>query len=191
MIKLPDLSALKALVKRTLRPRTKWGRVTLWSGGLSVLLYALGWLTGSRSSAKPGGWTVFFALIFAFCALRLVARWAWRRVMWRLRYRLIVTYVFIGVIPIVLLLLMAAWAASCLPGNLLRMLRSRICSRSCNIWKRRMMPWRCNWALWPAPESQRSSLPPDSPRFPLKDFPGAPLPCGTETRVSRSPEARS
>ena len=104
MIKLPDLSATKDRVKRLLRPRTKWGRVTLWSGGLSVLLYALGWLTGSRSSAKPNGWTVFVALIFAFCVLRIVTRWAWRRVMWRLRYRLMVTYLFIGVIPVVLLL---------------------------------------------------------------------------------------
>jgi sigma-B regulation protein RsbU (phosphoserine phosphatase) len=107
MIKLLDLSAFKALVKRTLRPRNKWGRVTLWSGGLSALLYAFGWLTGSRTSAKPGGWTVFFALIFAFCALRFVTRWAKRHIMWRLRHRLVVTYLFIGVIPVVLLLLMA------------------------------------------------------------------------------------
>ena len=107
MIKLPDLSALKAVVKRTLRPRTKWGRVALWSSGLSVLLYALGWLRSFGSSMKPGGWTEFFALIFAFSALRLVTPWVWRRVMWRLRYRLMVTYLFIGVIPIVLLLTMA------------------------------------------------------------------------------------
>ncbi|MGA3134919.1 MAG: SpoIIE family protein phosphatase [Terracidiphilus sp.] len=107
MIKLPDLSAFKALVKRTLRPRTKWGRVTLWSGGLSVLVYLLGWLSSSGSSAKPGGWAKFFALVFALCALRLVTRWAKRLFMWRLRHRLIVTYFFIGVIPVVLLMLMA------------------------------------------------------------------------------------
>src|SRR5208337_199043 len=98
MIKLLNISALKALVKRTLRPRTKWGRVTLWSGGLSVLVYLLGWLSSSGSSAKPGGWAKFFALVFALCALRLVTRWAKRRFMWRLRHRLIVTYFFIGVI---------------------------------------------------------------------------------------------
>jgi len=101
MIKLPDLSALKAVIKRTLRPKTKWGRVTLWSGGLSVLVYLLGWLSSSGSSAKPGGWAKFFALVFTVCALRLTFRWVRRRVMWRLRHRLIVTYLFIGVIPVV------------------------------------------------------------------------------------------
>jgi sigma-B regulation protein RsbU (phosphoserine phosphatase) len=106
MIKLPNLSALKAYVNRTLRPRTKWGRITLWSGGLSALLYTLGWLRGSGSSMKPGGWTVLFALVFAFCALWLTFRWLRRRVMWRLRHRLIITYLFIGIIPVVLLLTM-------------------------------------------------------------------------------------
>ncbi|MGO9637555.1 MAG: PP2C family protein-serine/threonine phosphatase [Terracidiphilus sp.] len=74
---------------------------------MSILLYTLGWLTGARTSAKPGGWTEFFALVFALCALRLTIRWVRRHVMWRLRYRLIVTYIFIGVIPVVLLMLMA------------------------------------------------------------------------------------
>ncbi len=117
MIKLPEFSAARARAIRILRPGTKWGRVTLWSGGLSVLLYALGWLTGSRSSAKPGGVTVFFALVFAFCALLLAFRWARRRVMWRLRHRLIVTYIFIGVIPVVLLMLMAGLSGRLFAGQ--------------------------------------------------------------------------
>ncbi len=94
-------------VRQALRPITKLSRTTLWFGGLSILIYALGWLTGTRSSAKPGHWTEFFALVFAFCALLLSLRWAWRNIMWRLRHRLIVTYIFIGVIPIVLLMMMA------------------------------------------------------------------------------------
>jgi sigma-B regulation protein RsbU (phosphoserine phosphatase) len=106
MIKLPDLSAFKALIKLTLHPRTKWGRVTLWSGGLCILLYAIGLIFSLGSNAKPGGWTKFFALIFTVCALRLIFRWMRRRVMWRLRYRLIVTYLFIAVIPVLLLLTM-------------------------------------------------------------------------------------
>ena len=117
MIKLPDLSALKALVKRTLRPRTKWGRVTLWSGGLSVLVYLLGWLSSSGSSAKPGAWAKFFALVFAFCVLWRTLRWAKRRFMWRLRHRLIVTYFFIGVIPVVLLLAMTALSGHLFAGQ--------------------------------------------------------------------------
>ena len=117
MIKLPNLSALKALVKRTLRPRTKWGRVTLWSGGLSVLVYLYGWLSSFGSNARPSFWAKLFALIFALCALRLVVRWVWRRFMWRLRHRLIVTYFFIGVIPVVLLLAMTALSGHLFGGQ--------------------------------------------------------------------------
>jgi sigma-B regulation protein RsbU (phosphoserine phosphatase) len=93
--------------RRILRPSTKLGRATLWIGGLSVLLIALRWITGSASGSKLGGWAAFITVVFAFCALLLASRWAWRHLMWRLRRRLIVTYIFIGVIPIMLLLLMA------------------------------------------------------------------------------------
>ena len=88
---------------RILRPRTKLGRTTLLFGGLSVLYITVHWITGSRSGSNLGGWATFD---FAFCAMLLAFRWAWPRLMWRLRHRLIVTYIFIGVIPIVLLLLM-------------------------------------------------------------------------------------
>jgi len=93
--------------RRLLRPSTKLGRTTLWMGGLSVLLIALRWITGSASGSKLSGWATFVAVVFTFCALLLTFRWARRHLMWRLRHRLIVTYIFIGVIPIVLLLLMA------------------------------------------------------------------------------------
>jgi len=106
MIKLPDLSALKAVIKRTLRPRTKWGRVALWSGGLGVLLNAQRWMTGAAPGSRLAIWANSVTLVFIVCALRLTFRWVRRRVMWRLRYRLIVTFIFIGVIPVVLLLTM-------------------------------------------------------------------------------------
>ena len=107
MIKLPEFSAVRARLMRILRPSTKLGRTTLWIGGLSVLLIALRWVTGSASGSKLSGWATFVTVVFAFCALLLTFRWARRHLMWRLRHRLIVTYIFIGVIPIVLLSLMA------------------------------------------------------------------------------------
>lgn len=100
---------------RVLRPHTKWGRITLWSGGLSMLLGAL--RAGSASGSKLGGWATFVTLIFAFCASWLTFRWAREKVMWRLRHRLIVTYIFIGVIPIVLLLLMVGMAGYLFAGQ--------------------------------------------------------------------------
>ena len=93
--------------RRTLRPSTKLGRITLWLGGLSVLFNALRWIAGSVAGSTLSGWGTFVSIVFAFCALWLTFRWAGRHLMWRLRHRLMVTYIFIGVIPIVLLLLMA------------------------------------------------------------------------------------
>ncbi len=93
--------------RRTLRPSTRLGRTTLWLGGLSVLFNALRWITGSVAGSQLSGWARFVTIVFAFFALWLTFRWAGRRLMWRLRHRLMVTYIFIGVIPIVLLLLMA------------------------------------------------------------------------------------
>src|SRR5512140_3687270 len=43
-------------------------------------------------------------------AIRYIRRWL-AVLMWRLRYRLIVTYIFIGVVPLLLLFTMAALAA--------------------------------------------------------------------------------
>ena len=89
---------------RLLRPNTKLGRTTVWLGGLSILLIALRWITGSKNL---GSWAALVTIVFAFCGVWLISRWALRHLMWRLRNRLIVTYIFIGVIPIVLLLMMA------------------------------------------------------------------------------------
>ncbi|HMD76603.1 MAG TPA: PP2C family protein-serine/threonine phosphatase [Terracidiphilus sp.] len=49
--------------------------------------------------------------------MRLVTRWAKRLFMWRLRHRLIVTYFFIGVIPVVLLLAMTALSGHLFAGQ--------------------------------------------------------------------------
>ena len=93
---------------RILLPRTKWGRATVWTGILSLLLWA-----ATLFGAKLGGWAAFITLIFAFCALILGFRVGFRPLLWRLRNRLIVTYVFIGVMPILLL-----WGMGCLAGYL-------------------------------------------------------------------------
>ena len=78
----------------------------MWLGGLSFLLVALSWVTISGARLALSGWATFITAVFALFAVSLASRWAWRHFMWRLRHRLIVTYIFIGVIPILLLLLM-------------------------------------------------------------------------------------
>ncbi len=74
--------------------------------GLLVLQMVLK-LFAPAAAASIGGWVKFLifdaALLFSIVAFR----WLKRKLLWRLRNRLIVTYVFIGVIPAALLVTMA------------------------------------------------------------------------------------
>jgi sigma-B regulation protein RsbU (phosphoserine phosphatase) len=85
-------------------------RGALYSLGFAIGLFALEMLLklfAPAAAASLGGWVKF--LVFDAAALYsiLAFRWLKRRILWRLRNRLIVTYVFIGVIPAVLLMAMA------------------------------------------------------------------------------------
>jgi len=117
MIELPKFSAARTRFLQHLRPRTKWGRTTLWSGGLCVFFVALHLVRGYALHALLSGWGMFFFLVFAFCAFWLSARWAWRVLMWRLRHRLLVAYIFMGVIPIMLLLVLFGVGAYLFAGQ--------------------------------------------------------------------------
>src|SRR5262249_22166063 len=91
-----------------LRPRTRMARFTLYVAGMALLLYGLEWLfkrAGATSVADSlRGWTgflgFFLTLLIVFLALRLFRN----HVMGSVRNRLIVTYLFIGVVPITLVL---------------------------------------------------------------------------------------
>ena len=115
--KLPDSIAVKAWLRRVLRPKTKLGKTTLWFGGLTLLLELLRLITRSPSGTMLRGWTSFVLYVFVVCALLMGLRWTRRHIMWRLRNRLIVTYVFIGVIPIILLASMALLAGYLFAGQ--------------------------------------------------------------------------
>ena len=85
-------------------------RGACYSLGLAVVLFVLEMLLkllAPKWSDSLGSWVKFLifdaALLFSIVAFRTLKR----RVLWRLRNRLIVTYVFIGVIPAVLLIAMA------------------------------------------------------------------------------------
>jgi phosphoserine phosphatase RsbU/P len=112
-MKLPKSRAVKMWMTRMLRPKTKWGRVTLWLGALGLLL----WITRLGPGATVGFWTEFVTIAFLFCALVVLLRWGYRPLLWRLRNRLIVTYLFIGVMPIFLLLLMGGLASFLFAGQ--------------------------------------------------------------------------
>jgi sigma-B regulation protein RsbU (phosphoserine phosphatase) len=85
-------------------------RGACYSLGLAVALFVLEMLLKLVAPAASGsleGWVKFLVFDAAVLFSILSFRWLRRRLLWRLRNRLIVTYVFIGVIPAVLLVVMA------------------------------------------------------------------------------------
>src|SRR5271167_4250376 len=115
--KFPDSTELKARLRRVLRPKTKLGKTTLWFGGLALVLELLRLITRSPSGTLLSGWTGFILYVFIVCGIFMGFRWVRQRLLWRLRNRLIVTYTFIGVIPIILLVAMALLAGYLFAGQ--------------------------------------------------------------------------
>jgi phosphoserine phosphatase RsbU/P len=98
------------LIQAELWPQGRMARLACYLTGLAAGLFLLKKLMDlfARSWAEHlGGWIEFLVFLAAVLFFILGFRWVKRRILWRLRNRLIVTYVFIGVIPAVLLVAMA------------------------------------------------------------------------------------
>src|SRR5438309_3373472 len=101
-------------VRRSLRQAGLWpeggiARAAWYSLGLAGVLFVvallLRWVAPAWGSSI--GWWVKFLVFDAAMLFAIVAfRWLKKKLLWALRNRLIVTYVFIGVIPVVLLIAM-------------------------------------------------------------------------------------
>src|SRR3954451_4333806 len=103
------LELRRRLIEAELWPRGRMSRLACYLAGSAVVLYALRILLGLFApswGAHLGGWVGFLSFIAAVLFFILGFKWVKRRILWRLRNRLIVTYVFIGVIPAVLLVAM-------------------------------------------------------------------------------------
>jgi len=108
-----DSSPLIKQLRRVLNPANKFARFTVWLGILSGLC----WIADMPTGANLGFWATFLTLGFLVCALVCFYRWGYRQLLWRLRNRLIVTYLFIGVMPIVLLVIMGGLASYLFAGQ--------------------------------------------------------------------------
>lgn len=87
---------------------------------LMVVALAGGWWSANRLGAAlavPGVLSFLFFLAAAFLLLRFLAWWR-TRLLWSLRNRLIVAYLFIAVVPVLLLLTLAVLAAQILYSQL-------------------------------------------------------------------------
>jgi phosphoserine phosphatase RsbU/P len=95
-------------------PTSALGRLTLYLGVIRavILLLEVGaHLNGSTAfSGSLAGWASTFNFFFGVLLALVVVRWLRKRLLWSVRNRLIVTYTFIGVIPVVLILTMAVIA---------------------------------------------------------------------------------
>jgi sigma-B regulation protein RsbU (phosphoserine phosphatase) len=94
------------LIQAGLWPEGRMARIACYLLALSALLFGLQkvltWIAPAWGE-HLGGWVTFLVIIAAILFSILAFRWLKQRVLWRLRNRLIVTYIFIGVIPTVLL----------------------------------------------------------------------------------------
>ncbi len=91
-------------------PRTRLARAACYLLGLDLLLFALQRLFGLFKVSfglALRGWIGILSFLAIILFALLAFRWLKAKVLWRLRNRLIVTYMFIGVIPVVLLVAMA------------------------------------------------------------------------------------
>src|SRR2546423_601630 len=109
------------LAARGWLPQTRLARFTATLAAVDAVLLAAAVValvlrrTGEQTYVM--GWVTFLSYVIVCCALLLAWRWARARMLWRLRNRLIVTYMFVGVIPVLLLVLMAIIANYMLAGQ--------------------------------------------------------------------------
>jgi sigma-B regulation protein RsbU (phosphoserine phosphatase) len=117
MISLEFESMLR---ERKLWPQSWVSWAAIYVLGLDLLLFVAQWLTRSVSpavSSSLGGWIIFLSLLAILLLAIAGFRWVRSQVLWRLRNRLIVTYVFIGVIPVFLLVMISLIALYLFAGQ--------------------------------------------------------------------------
>src|SRR6202167_1622881 len=105
-MRLISLELESKLHDKGLWPQSRVAWAALYVLALDLLLFALQWLMQRLSPAISDsltGWVTFLSaaasVLFAIAAFR----WLRSKLLWRLRNRLIVTYMFIGVIPVLLM----------------------------------------------------------------------------------------
>src|SRR5436309_15703774 len=97
------------LTKAGLWPQGRMARLACYLAAMAGCRFGLEKLLGLFAKSwgeHLGGWVGFLTFLAVVLFSILAFRWLKSRVLWRLRNRLIVTYVFIGVIPAVLLVAM-------------------------------------------------------------------------------------
>ena len=119
-MRLISLELESKLRANRLWPQSWVGWAALYVLGLDVLLFAAQWMVSGKSPATAAsliGWVIFLSLLAMVLLAISAYRWIRARLLWRLRNRLIVTYVFIGVIPVFLLVAISLGTLYLLAGQ--------------------------------------------------------------------------
>jgi sigma-B regulation protein RsbU (phosphoserine phosphatase) len=119
-MRLVPLELESRLRQRGLWPRSRTARAGVYVLALDVLLFLLQRLAGRLSpavAASLGGWVSFLSGLAIILFGVVGFRWLRSQLLWRLRNRLIVTYVFIGVIPVLLLVMISSLTLYLLAGQ--------------------------------------------------------------------------
>jgi len=119
-MRLISLELESRLRGKGLWPQSWVAWAALYVLALDLLLFAVESLTRRASpatSASLTGWVTFLSLLAIVLLAIAGFRWLRAQLLWRLRNRLIVTYVFIGVIPVFLLLVISLITLYLLAGQ--------------------------------------------------------------------------
>jgi len=103
-------------------PRSRLALSTLYLAGIEAALVLMRWLlkfaAAPRAADALSGWTVFLGWALAILLFFLGLRWIRDNVMWSVRNRLIVTYLFIGGVPVTLAVSIALLSGYLVLGDL-------------------------------------------------------------------------
>ena len=119
-MRLISLELESKLREKGLWPRSGIAWAALYVLALDLLLFAVQWLTPRASPATAAsleGWVIILSVLAIVLLAVAGYRWLRSRLLWRLRNRLIVTYVFIGVIPVFLLVMISLITLYLLAGQ--------------------------------------------------------------------------
>ena len=101
-------------------PENRIAWAALYVLALDLLLFAVQWLIHRSipsASESLEGWIIFLSILAIALLVINGYRWLRSKLLWRLRNRLIVTYVFIGVIPVFLLVIISLITLYLLAGQ--------------------------------------------------------------------------
>src|SRR4051812_1209710 len=121
-MRFPSTRSLRRkLVEYGVFPNTVAGQITLYLLSLFLVLLVTQQLMRvagrDAGAAELSGWVFGVGVVTSIFFLYIFLRWMRQGVMWRLRNRLMITYVFIGLIPVALLAVMAGMAGYMFAGQ--------------------------------------------------------------------------